>query len=82
MSKRRLIRNMRASNCLPPVTFQVLDFFRLARSTTRCCIIYLVIGGGATIGSNARLPVPIYDPVVHYQQIRDSWIGLPIPTGE
>jgi outer membrane protein len=28
------------------------------------------------------LPVPIYDPVVHYQQVRDSWIGLRIPSGE
>ena len=27
------------------------------------------------------LPVPIYDPVVHYQQIRDSWIGLRTPSG-
>lgn len=28
------------------------------------------------------LPVPIYDPVVHYQQVRDSWIGLRTPSGE
>jgi outer membrane protein len=28
------------------------------------------------------LPVPTYDPVVHYQQIRDSWIGLRTPSGE
>jgi outer membrane protein len=28
------------------------------------------------------LPVPTYDPVVHYQQVRDSWIGLRTPSGE
>jgi outer membrane protein len=27
------------------------------------------------------LPVAIYDPVVHYRQIRDSWIGLRTPSG-
>jgi outer membrane protein len=29
-----------------------------------------------------RLPVPIYDPQVHYHQVRDSWIGLRTPSGE
>jgi outer membrane protein len=29
-----------------------------------------------------RLPVPVYDPQVHYQQVRDSWIGLRTPSGE
>jgi outer membrane protein len=28
------------------------------------------------------LPVPAYDPMVHYQQVRDSWIGLRTPSGE
>jgi outer membrane protein len=27
------------------------------------------------------LPVSIYDPNVHYQQVRDSWIGLRTPDG-
>jgi outer membrane protein len=27
------------------------------------------------------LNVPIYDPQVHYQQVRDAWIGLRIPDG-
>ncbi len=27
------------------------------------------------------LNVPIYDPQVHYQQIRDAWIGVRIPDG-
>ncbi len=28
------------------------------------------------------LQVPLYDPMVHYQQIRDSWIGVRTPDGK
>jgi len=28
------------------------------------------------------LPVPAYDPMVHYQQVRDSWIGVRTPSGQ
>jgi outer membrane protein len=28
------------------------------------------------------LPVPIYDPLIHYQQVRDTWIGLRTPSGQ
>jgi outer membrane protein len=28
-----------------------------------------------------RLPVSIYDPTVHYQQVRDAWFGLRTPDG-
>jgi outer membrane protein len=28
------------------------------------------------------LPVPVYDPMVHYQQVRDSWIGVRVPSGQ
>ncbi len=28
------------------------------------------------------LPVPIYDPMVHYQQVRDSWFGVRTPSGQ
>jgi len=28
-----------------------------------------------------RLSVAIYDPMVHYQQVRDAWIGLRTPDG-
>lgn len=28
------------------------------------------------------LPTPIYDPGVHYQQVRDAWIGIRIPNGQ
>jgi outer membrane protein len=27
------------------------------------------------------LQVPLYDPMVHYQQVRDAWIGLRTPDG-
>jgi outer membrane protein len=27
------------------------------------------------------LAVPIYDPMVHYQQVRDSWLGVRTPDG-
>ena len=27
------------------------------------------------------LAVPIYDPMVHYQQVRDSWVGVRTPDG-
>ena len=27
------------------------------------------------------LNVPIYDPMIHYQQVRDSWIGVRTPDG-
>jgi outer membrane protein len=27
------------------------------------------------------LNVPVYDPMVHYQQVRDAWFGLRIPDG-
>jgi outer membrane protein len=23
--------------------------------------------------------IPLYDPMVHYQQVRDAWIGIRIP---
>ncbi|MEX0841679.1 MAG: TolC family protein, partial [Xanthobacteraceae bacterium] len=29
-----------------------------------------------------RLSTPIYDPRVHYYQVRDSWIGLRTPDGK
>lgn len=28
------------------------------------------------------LQVPLYDPMIHYQQIRDSWIGVRTPDGK
>jgi outer membrane protein len=28
------------------------------------------------------LPLSVYDPMIHYQQIRDAWIGVRIPDGK
>ncbi len=28
------------------------------------------------------LRIPIYDPVIHYNQVRDSWVGLRTPDGK
>ena len=28
-----------------------------------------------------RINIPLYDPMVHYQQVRDAWIGVRIPDG-
>jgi outer membrane protein len=28
------------------------------------------------------IPTPVYDPRVHYQQVRDSWIGVRTPDGK
>ena len=27
------------------------------------------------------LGIPIYDPLIHYQQVRDAWIGVRTPDG-
>ena len=36
---------------------------------------------GRLSAQTLALPVAIYDPVVHYQQVRDAWIGLRNPDG-
>ncbi len=36
---------------------------------------------GRLSAQELRLPVAVYDPMVHYQQIRDAWIGLRTPDG-
>jgi outer membrane protein len=37
---------------------------------------------GRLSAQGLALPVPSYDPMVHYQQVRDSWIGLRTPSGQ
>lgn len=37
---------------------------------------------GRLSAQELRLPVSIYDPRVHYHQVRDSWIGLRTPSGQ
>ena len=36
---------------------------------------------GRLSAQELRLPVSIYDPMVHYQQVRDAWFGLRTPDG-
>ena len=36
---------------------------------------------GRLSAQELHLPVMIYDPMVHYQQVRDAWIGLRTPDG-
>ena len=42
----------------------------------------LVAAVGRLSAEELRLPVSIYDPMVHYEQVRDSWIGLRTPSGQ
>ncbi|HUN97602.1 MAG TPA: TolC family protein, partial [Bradyrhizobium sp.] len=37
---------------------------------------------GRLSAAELHLPVSIYDPQVHYHQVRDSWIGLRTPSGQ
>jgi len=41
----------------------------------------LVAATGALSPQKLGLHIEIYDPVVHYQQIRDSWFGVRTPDG-
>jgi outer membrane protein len=36
---------------------------------------------GRLSAQELHLPVTIYDPMVHYQQVRDAWAGVRIPDG-
>ena len=37
--------------------------------------------GGLTV-QRLSLKVPVYDPRIHYHQVRDSWFGLRTPDGK
>ena len=37
---------------------------------------------GRLSARDLALPVTIYDPTVHYQQVRDAWIGVRTPSGQ
>ena len=37
---------------------------------------------GRLSAAELRLPVSIYDPAVHYHQVRDTWFGLRTPSGQ
>jgi outer membrane protein len=42
----------------------------------------LISAVGRLSARELNLPVAIYDPQVHYHQVRDSWFGLRTPSGE
>jgi outer membrane protein len=41
----------------------------------------LVSGVGRLSAQALHLPVAVYDPMVHYQQVRDKWFGVRTPDG-
>jgi outer membrane protein len=41
----------------------------------------LVSAVGRLSAQDLHLPVNIYDPMVHYQQVRDAWFGIRTPDG-
>lgn len=41
----------------------------------------LLAAVGRLSAEELKLPVSIYDPMIHYQQVRDSWIGVRTPSG-
>ncbi len=41
----------------------------------------LVSAVGRLSAQDLHLPVNIYDPTVHYQQVRDAWFGIRTPDG-
>jgi len=42
----------------------------------------LLAAVGRLSAEELKLPVSIYDPMLHYQQVRDSWIGIRTPSGQ
>jgi outer membrane protein len=47
---------------------------------SRRCVTLLAAVGGLSM-PRLGLNVMIYDPQVHYQQVRDAWIGVRTPDG-
>jgi outer membrane protein len=42
----------------------------------------LISAVGRLSAQQLKLPVEVYDPQVHYHQVRDTWFGLRTPSGE
>ncbi len=42
----------------------------------------LVSAVGRLSAQDLALPVRVYDPSVHYQQVRDAWVGVRTPSGQ
>jgi outer membrane protein len=41
----------------------------------------LLASAGRLSPTELKLPTEIYDPSIHYQQVRDAWVGLRTPDG-
>jgi outer membrane protein len=41
----------------------------------------LLAASGRLVVQVLGLRVPVYDPVIHYHQIRDAWTGVRTPDG-
>jgi outer membrane protein len=41
----------------------------------------VMAAAGRLSAAELHLPTPVYDPVIHYQQVRDAWGGLRTPDG-
>jgi outer membrane protein len=37
---------------------------------------------GALSAQRLGLPLTTYDPLVHYEQVRDAWVGVRAPDGQ
>jgi len=37
---------------------------------------------GRLSAQDLALPVKVYEPSVHYQQVRDAWVGVRTPSGQ
>ena len=42
----------------------------------------LLAAAGGLSATVLALPVPVYDPTVHYHQVRDTWVGVRTPDGK
>ena len=64
---------------------QVLVNARVNKATAqhdRCVSSYSLLSAvGRLSPQTLGLPTSIYDPMVHYQQVRDAWAGVRTPEG-
>jgi hypothetical protein len=51
------------------------------RRTALLCRYALLAGVGELNLPKLGIDVPLYDPMVHYQQVRDAWTGVRTPAG-
>jgi outer membrane protein len=52
-----------------------------AQQQSRSSLLHLARAVGALSMQRPGLNVQVYDPMVHYQQVREAWVGLRNPDG-